>query len=82
MGVMRGKVIAGGRIALPADVRRAMGIAEGDTVYFNLDGDELRVRSVAAAIRRVQDRLRPYRPETGHLSDELIAERRAEAAGE
>ena len=82
MGVVKGKVIAGGRIALPADVRRAMGIAEGDTVYFDLDGDELRVRSSRSSLRRIQDRLRAYRPEAGNLSDELIAERRAEAAGE
>ncbi len=82
MGVIRGKMIAGGRIALPSDIRRAMGVAEGDTVYFDLDGDELRVRSAASALKRIQDRLRPYRPETGYLSDELIAERRADAARE
>ena len=82
MGVIKGKVIAGGRIALPADVRRAMGLAEGDTVYFDLDGDELRVRSARASVRRIQEQLRPYRPASGNLSDELIAERRAEAARE
>lgn len=82
MGVLKGKVIAGGRIALPADVRRAMGVVEGDTVYFNLDGDELRVRSSRSSLRRIQDRLRAYRPATGNLSDELIADRRAEGAHE
>ena len=82
MSIVKGKVIAGGRIALPADIRRVMGVAEGDTIYFDLDGDELRVRSAKSSLRRIQDRLRPYRPEMGHLSDELIAGRRAEAAGE
>jgi hypothetical protein len=47
-----------------------------------LDGDELRVRSAKSALRRIQEQLRPYRPELGNLSDELIAERRAKAAGE
>ncbi len=82
MGVLKGRVIAGGRIALPADVRKQLGIAEGDTVYFSLDGDELRVRSAKSALRRIQEQLRPYRPELGNLSDELIAERRTEAADE
>lgn len=82
MGVTKGKVIAGGRIALPADVRRAMGIVEGDTVYFDLDGDELRVRSARSSLRRIQYHLRAYRPETGNLSDELIADRRTEGARE
>ena len=82
MSVIKGKIIAGGRIALPADVRRAMGVAEGDTVYFDLDGDELRVRSARSSLRRIQDRLRAYRSETGNLSDELIADRRVENAGE
>ena len=82
MGIIKCKVIAGGRIALPADIRRAMGVAEGDTVYFDLDGDELRVRSAKSSLRRIQNRLRAYRPESGNSSDELIAGRRAEAAGE
>ena len=82
MGVLKGRVIAGGRIALPADVRKQLGLTEGDTVYFSLDGDELRVRSAKSALRRVQEQMRPYRPEIGYVSDELIADRRAEAAGE
>jgi AbrB family looped-hinge helix DNA binding protein len=82
MGIIKGRIIAGGRIALPADIRRAMGVAEGDTVYFDLDGDVLRVRSAASSLRRIQDRLRAYRPGSGNVSDELIADRHGEAAGE
>ena len=67
---------------MPADVRKQLGIVEGDTVYFSLEGDELRVRSAKSALRRIQDQLRPYRPEVGNVSDQLIADRRAEADGE
>ena len=59
-----------------------MELAEGDTVYFDLDGDELRVRSARSSLRRIQNHLRAYRPETGNLSDELIVDRRGEAARE
>ncbi|SEN64814.1 looped-hinge helix DNA binding domain-containing protein, AbrB family [Sphingomonas gellani] len=82
MGVVRGKIIGGGRVALPADIRRAMGLSEGDTVHFELDGEELRVRSARTALKRIQDRLRPYGIETLRASDELIAERREAAARE
>ncbi|WP_232494460.1 hypothetical protein [Novosphingobium kaempferiae] len=50
MAIVRGKVIAGGRIALSAEIRRA------------------------------QERLRTFAPDDGLISQELIAERRAEAA--
>jgi hypothetical protein len=59
-----------------------MGLAEGDTVYFELDGDELRIRSAKSALKRIQEKLRPYASDTFLVSDELIAERRAEAARE
>lgn len=76
------KVYGGGKIAIPASYRRALGIAEGDTVVMELDGGELRVRSTAAVVRDVQDLVRRYVPEGRSLVDELIAERRADAARE
>ncbi|WEK43251.1 MAG: AbrB/MazE/SpoVT family DNA-binding domain-containing protein [Candidatus Sphingomonas colombiensis] len=80
MNILRGKVIAGGRIALPADVRRSLGLQNGDTVLFEIEGDELRIRPARSALRRVQERLRAFAPNEGLVSDELIAERRAEAS--
>jgi AbrB family looped-hinge helix DNA binding protein len=82
MGVLRGKVIGGGRVALPADVRRAMGLNEGDTVYFEMDGEDLRIRSARTALKRIQDRLRPYGTGVALASDELIEERRQAADSE
>jgi len=80
MAILRGKVIAGGRVALPADFRRSLGLQNGDTVLFELNGDEVRIRPARSALRRVQERLRAFAPSDGLVSDELIAERRAEAA--
>ncbi|RJG52983.1 AbrB/MazE/SpoVT family DNA-binding domain-containing protein [Sphingobium terrigena] len=80
MTILRGKVIAGGRIALPADIRRSLGLQNGDTVLFEVNGDEVRIRPARSALRRVQERLRAFAPKEGLVSEELIAERRAEAA--
>lgn len=82
MTILRGKVIAGGRIALPADIRRSLGLQNGDTVLFEVNGDEVRIRPARSALRRVQERLRAFAPKEGLVSEELIAERRAEAVRE
>ena len=75
------KIVDGGRLILPADIRRAMKLEKGDSVVLELDGDELRIRSTRSLIRRVQEMLKPFRTDV-LASDELIAERRAEAARE
>jgi AbrB family looped-hinge helix DNA binding protein len=37
------KITSKGQITLPAEVRRELGVAEGDTVIFEKDGDAIRV---------------------------------------
>jgi hypothetical protein len=58
-------------------------VAKGDTLVMELHGDELRVRPARSALRRMQDRLNAHAPGPGKklVSDELIEERRPEAAG-
>ncbi len=72
----------GGVIRLPAAVLTSMCVAEGDQVQLALDGGVVRVLSRAAAIREAQELVRRYVPEGVSLVDELLAERRAEAARE
>ncbi len=72
----------GGVVQLPAEFLKAMGGAEGDQVQLALDGGVVRVLSRAAAIRELQDQVRRHVPAGVSLVDELLAERRAEAAGE
>lgn len=75
------KIVEGGRIVLPADMRRALMLKQGDPVVIELTGEELRIRSTKAALRRVQAYLSDFRTEK-LASDELIEDRRAEAAAE
>ena len=72
----------GGVIQLPAEFLKAMGVAEGDQVQLALDGGVVRVLSRADAIRELQDQVRRHVPAGVSLVDELLAERRAEAARE
>lgn len=84
MNMQRGKVkmVSGGRLQVPADMRRAMGLQDGDVVVFELKDGELRVTPYRDIIKRVQERLRKYVPEGESIVDELIADRRAEAERE
>ncbi len=79
MNVQRGKIVSGGRLQLPADVRRALGVKDGDSVVLEMKDGELRVRSYDIALANARAILRKYIPEDVILSDELIADRRAAA---
>jgi hypothetical protein len=59
-----------------------MGVAEGDTLSGQVVDGELRLLSKEAAIRKAQELVRQYIPEGVSLVDQLIEERRAEAARE
>ena len=65
-----------GRVLIPAHLRSAMGIAEGDGLIATLDGQELRLMSTKAALKRAQALVAEYVPKHVSLVDELIAERR------
>lgn len=82
MNVQRGKVVSGGRLLVPAEFRRLMGLQDGDTVVMEVEGDELRIRPLRSTLQRIQSRLRKYVPEGVSLADELIADRRAAADNE
>lgn len=79
MEAQRVKIVDGGKLVIPAAMRRDLGIATGDTVLVDVHDGELRVRSVPRAIERARAILRRYVPEGTLLSEELIADRRAEA---
>ncbi len=82
MQPQRVRIIEGGKLVIPAAMRRELGIATGDTVLVDVADGELRVRSLPAAIARAQAILRRYVPEGVSLADELIADRRREAERE
>ena len=75
------KLGQGGRIVLPAEFREALGVKTGDELILSLKDDEVRVYTRRAAIKRAQGMLKHIAPGRS-LADELIQERRAEAARE
>ena len=73
---------ANGRIVIPAAIREQMGFSPGDTLLLEVEDGVLRVESFDARLARIQDELMQLAGPERMLSDELVAERRAEAWGE
>ncbi len=71
-----------GRIVVPARFRKSLGLEPGDPVTVTLEGDVLRVRTMQATLEKARAIMRKKNPKKRSLVDELIAERRAEAAKE
>ena len=81
--VYRFDVDMDGRIKLPPTALRELGVAPGRMISARFEDGELRLMSIEAARRFVQKLAAPYIKEgEGNWSDEIIAERRAEAARE
>ena len=74
----RARIGAGGRLVIPVEIRKALGLHEGEPVVMRIEDGELRLVTIKEAIRRVQERARPYITPGQSVVDELIAERRAE----
>lgn len=85
MNVQRGKLVSGGRLQVPADIRQALGLKDGDAVTMEVVDGKLQVRPYRDVIAEVQARFRKHLPpgvSASSVVDELIAERRAEAERE
>lgn len=76
------KVDRHGRVVIPAEYRRALGLREGDEVMLQLDDGALRIFTRSEAIRRAQELVTKRTQGERSLVDELITERRAETAHE
>jgi hypothetical protein len=81
-GAYRLTVRPDGSIMLPDAVRAAFGVNGGGAVMARLEGDEFKLISTATAWRRIDELMAPYRQPNVSWVDELIAERRREAARE
>ena len=80
MNIQRGKIVSGGRVQLPADVRRQLSLADGDIVSIEVVDGEVHLRPMRDSLNRMRERMKPYRIAGQSIVDELIAERRAAAA--
>jgi len=70
-----------GRLVIPAEVRRALGLVPGDRLHLHVAGQRLvlaRQQDAVAELRGLASAV----PEERSLVDELLAERRLAAAAE
>jgi len=74
--------VRNGTVTLPPEVLEALGAGPNGVIVAELDGEFFKIISVPESVRRIQERLRPYRRPGVSIVDELIADRRREAAEE
>lgn len=79
---VRARISQGGRVVIPAAYRRALGLEPGDEVVLSLEDGKVRITTTEQLIQNAQALIQQYIPAGRSLVDELMAERRAEAAGE
>ncbi len=72
----------GGRVVIPAALRDAMEVSEGDAILAWVEEGELHLLSPRVGARQAQALLKGLIPQGVSLADELIAERRAEVEAE
>ncbi|MGV1004333.1 MAG: AbrB/MazE/SpoVT family DNA-binding domain-containing protein [Candidatus Nanopelagicales bacterium] len=70
-----------GRLVIPADARRLLDLGEGDVVSLWVEDGRAVISKPAAAVARLRARGRNL-PSEVSLVDELLSDRRAEAARE
>ena len=72
----------GGRVVIPAALREAMEVSEGDALLAWVEDGELHLLSPRVGARQAQALLKSLLPEGASLAGELIADRRREAESE
>lgn len=66
-----------GRVLIPAEVRRAAGLEPGTSVVLRIEGEQVVLTPCEAIKRRLRQMFAGIE---GSMAEELMAERRAEAA--
>ncbi|MGD0547540.1 MAG: AbrB/MazE/SpoVT family DNA-binding domain-containing protein [Terracidiphilus sp.] len=79
---VRVRIGAKGRLVIPAAMRAALGISDGDMLDLIVMDGELRIATMQERLRRAQESVRKYVPAGVSLADELSAERREAAKHE
>lgn len=72
------KIIAGGKIVIPADLRRELGLHTGDMLVIEREGNALVLKSYLQVVREVQREFQAMMKEPDSV-DAFLADRRAEA---
>ena len=72
------KMSEGGRVVVPVEIRRALNVTDGDTVYWDWVDGEARLTTKRARLRRSQEVIQKLCPNPAGVSivDELLEDRR------
>ena len=76
----RVRIDRAGRVVVPAGIRKALDIHDGQDLTISLDDGFIRLQTIDAALERVWAIAKRRRRGSASVVDEFIAERRAEAA--
>jgi AbrB family looped-hinge helix DNA binding protein len=83
MMAVRARVSESGRLSLPADFRKSVGLDRGGEVVVTLDGNEIRIRTIDEAVAQAQALTKQLiGDKPGSSVDDFLTERRREAAQE
>ena len=80
--VVTTKVTEGGRIVIPARMRKALGMEIGRNVTLTLGEEGIRISTRESALRRIRELMKDKIDSKRSIVDELIRERREETANE
>lgn len=80
----KAKVSASGEMTIPLELRSAVGLEHGGDVLVELDGRDIRIRTIAEAVAQAQALTQQLLGDraAGASVDDFLAERRKEAERE
>jgi AbrB family looped-hinge helix DNA binding protein len=67
----------GGRVVVPAELRGALGLKEGDAVVFEATGNQIAFKSHSDIVRAIQEKYSKRLRAPEHSVDAFLADRKA-----
>jgi len=80
MTIHQTRISKEGRVLIPATVRQELGFGENEPLSLYVQDGEVRIVSRIQAVRQMQQRMAKYKKAGESVVDELLRERREEAA--